>query len=164
VAKKCNHHALVAINYSSDSWIKDYGASHHMTAKEEVFTSLSSCCEPHILMGDDTPIIVAGEGRVELPNTSFENVLHVQKISINLLLVYQITQIGKRVEFTSDSITLLDMDVSSIIAVGEVDHKSRLYNFTKFTDYDSSLLITHANDSSKVWHERFCHLNIRYMQ
>jgi hypothetical protein len=59
-----------------------------MAAKEEVFTSLSSCSGPPILMGDDTPIAVAREGRVELPNDSFENVLHVPKISINFLSVY----------------------------------------------------------------------------
>jgi hypothetical protein len=162
--KKGNHHVLVAINSSSDSWIIDYGASHHMEAKEEVFTSLSSCSGPPILMGDDTPIAIAGEGRVELPNGSFENVLHVPNIYINLLSVYQITQTGKRVEFTSYSVTVLDMHDSSIIAVGEVDHKSRLYKFTKFIDYDSSLLLTHDNESIRVWHERFGHLNFRYMQ
>jgi len=48
--KKGNHHALVAINSSFDSWIIDYGASHHMETKEEVFTSLSSCSRPPILM------------------------------------------------------------------------------------------------------------------
>jgi hypothetical protein len=42
-------------------------------------------------MGDDTPIAVAGEGRVELHNGSFENVLHVPNLSINILSVYQIT-------------------------------------------------------------------------
>jgi hypothetical protein len=36
--KKGNHHALVAIDSSSYSWIIDYDASHHMAAKEEVFT------------------------------------------------------------------------------------------------------------------------------
>ena len=56
------------------------------------------------------------------------------------------------------------MHHSSIIAVGEVDHKSRLYKFTKCTEYDSYFLLTHANDSSRVWHERFGHLNFRYMQ
>ena len=63
-------------------------------------------------MGDDTPVAVAGEGRVELPYGSFENVLHVPKISINLLSVYQITQTGKWVEFTSDSVIVLDMQNS----------------------------------------------------
>jgi hypothetical protein len=39
-----------------------------MATKEEVFTSLSSCSRPPILMGDDTPVAVAGEGRVEIHN------------------------------------------------------------------------------------------------
>ena len=43
---KGNHHALVVINSSSDSWIIDSGASHHMVAKEEVFSSLSPCSRP----------------------------------------------------------------------------------------------------------------------
>jgi hypothetical protein len=89
--KKGNHHALVAINSSSDSWIIDSGASHHMATKDEVFSSLSPCSRPPILMGDDTLVAVAGEGRVELHNGSFENVLHVPNLSMNLLSVYQIT-------------------------------------------------------------------------
>jgi hypothetical protein len=135
-----------------------------MATKEDVFTSLSSCSGPPILTRDDTPIAVVEEGRVELPNGIFENILHVPKLSINFLSIYQITQIGKRVELTSDSITVLDMHGSSIIAVGEVDQKSRLYKFTNFIDYDSSFLLTHASDSSRVWDEIFGHLNFRYMQ
>ena len=38
VPKKGNHHALVAINSSYDSWIIDSGASHHIAAKEEFFS------------------------------------------------------------------------------------------------------------------------------
>jgi hypothetical protein len=62
-----------------------------MVAKEDDLSSLSPCSRPPILMGDDTPIAVAGEGRVELHNGIFENVIHVPKLSINLLSVYQIT-------------------------------------------------------------------------
>ena len=95
--KKGNHHALVVIDSSFDSWIIDSGATHHMVVKEKVVTSLSSCSRPPILMGDDTPVAVAREGRVELHNGSFENVLHVPNLSMNLLLVYQITQKGKNI-------------------------------------------------------------------
>ena len=35
------------------------------------------------------------------------------------------------------------MHDNSIIAIGKVDHKSRLYKFTKFVDDDFSLLLTH---------------------
>jgi hypothetical protein len=75
-----------------------------MEMKEEVFSSLSPCSRPPLIMGDYTTVAVAGEGRVELQNGSFENVLHVTKISMNMLSVYQITQKGKKVEFTSDSV------------------------------------------------------------
>jgi hypothetical protein len=47
-------------------------------------------------MGDDIPVVVAGEGRVELHNGSFENVLHVPNLSMNLLSVYHISQEVKR--------------------------------------------------------------------
>jgi hypothetical protein len=94
-------------------------------------------------MGDDTPVAVVGEGRVELHNGNFENVLHVPNIYMNLLSVYQITQKGKKFEFTSDSFSVIDMHDNSIIAIGEVDHKSRLYKFTNISNDDSSLLLTH---------------------
>ena len=83
-------------------------------------------------MGGDTPVVVAGEGRVELHNGSFENVLHVPKLSMNLPSVYQITQKGKNVELILDSVSVLDMHATSITTIGEVDQKSRLYKFTKF--------------------------------
>jgi hypothetical protein len=118
-----------------------------MEVKEEFFSSLIPCSRPHILMGDDTPVAVAGEGRVEIHNGSFENFLHFPKISMSLLLVYQITQKGKKVEFTSDSVSVIDMHDNSIIEIGEVDHKSRLYKITKFVDDDSSILLTHKEST-----------------
>jgi hypothetical protein len=39
------------------------------------------------------------------------------------------------------------MHDNSIIATGEVDHKSRLYKFTKFSDNDSSFLLTHKEST-----------------
>jgi hypothetical protein len=70
-----------------------------------------------------------------------------QSFSMNLLSVYQITQKGKKVEFTSDSVSVIGMNDNSIIAIGEVDHKSRLYKFTKFSDDDSSILLTHKEST-----------------
>jgi hypothetical protein len=144
---KGNHNAIFAINSSCDSWIIDSAASHHMAMKEEFFSSLSPCSRPPILMGDDTLVAVAGEGRVGIHNRIFENVLHVPNLSMNLLLVYQITQKGKKVEFTSDSVSVIDMHDNSIIAISEVDHNSRLYKFTKFSDDESFILLTHKEST-----------------
>ena len=88
-SKKGNSsHALIAINSSLDAWIIDFGASHHMDAKKLVYSSLDSCKVPPILMGDNFPVEVTSKGRIELTNESFENLLHVPKLSVNLLSVY----------------------------------------------------------------------------
>jgi hypothetical protein len=81
-------HALISINSSPDAWIVDSGASHHMAASKEVYYSLDACKGPPILMGDNSSFEFISKGRIELTNGSFENVLHVPKIYVNLLSVY----------------------------------------------------------------------------
>jgi hypothetical protein len=144
----------------------DSGASHHMDTTHDILYSLTACNGPPILMGDGSPIEVTGKGRVELDHGIFENVLHVPKLFVNLLLVYQITHsgLGKKVEFTPDSVSIFDMQDNSRIVVWEVNHQSWLYTFSKFIEPDSSVLLTHIDDSSILWHESFGHLNFRYMQ
>ena len=39
------------------------------------------------------------------------------------------------------------MHDNSIISIGEVDHKSRLYTFTKFSGIDFSFLLTHKESN-----------------
>jgi hypothetical protein len=38
------------------------------------------------------------------------------------------------------------------------------YTFFEFIELDYALLLTHDDESSRIWHERFGHLNFRYMQ
>ena len=46
-----------------------------------------------------------------------------------------------------------------------VDHVARLYKFKNFApESPSHVLLAHANDLSNLWHERFGHLNYRYLQ
>jgi hypothetical protein len=69
------------------------------------------------------------------------------------------------VEFTPNSVTIYDMHDNSKIVVGEVNHQSHLYTFSKFiAKSDSSLLLMHVDNDSRLWHERFGHLNFKYMQ
>jgi hypothetical protein len=70
----------------------------------------------------------------------------------------------KRVVFTLDVVDIYDMKTNSKVATGEVNHQSRLYTFFEFIEPNSALLLTHADESSMIWHERFRHLNFRYMK
>jgi hypothetical protein len=117
-------------------------------------------------MGDNSPIEVIEKGRIEITNESFENVLHVPKLSVNLLFVYQMKNYGtrKRVIFTPDAMDIYDMQANSRVATGEVNHQSRLYTFSEFIEPDFALLLTHVDERSRIWHERFRNLNFIYMQ
>jgi hypothetical protein len=166
-SKKGNSsHALVAINSSPDAWIIDLGASHHMSASKEVYSSLDACKGPPILMGDNSSVKVTSKGRIELTNGSFGNMLHVAKLYVNLLSMYQMknSDTGKKFIFTPNSVNIYDMQTNSKFSIGEVNHQSRLYTFYEFIEPYSALLLTHADESSRIWHERFGHLNFRYMQ
>jgi hypothetical protein len=66
--------------------------------------------------------------------------------------------------FTPNVMDIYDMQTNSRVSNGEVNHHSRLYTFFEFIEPDSALLLTHANESSRIWQERFGHLNFRYMQ
>jgi hypothetical protein len=118
-------------------------------------------------MGDDTPFEVIGQGRVEIPHKIFENVFHVPKIFVNILSIYQITHygIGKRAEFTPNSVTISDIHDKYMIFVGEVNHQFHLCTCSKFiAKSDYALLLMHANDTSILWHKRFDHLNFKYIK
>ena len=103
-------------------------------------------------MGENSPFEVIGKGRIELTNISLENVLHVPKLSINLLSMYQMINsgTGKRVIFTPDAVDIYDMQTNSKVSTGEVNHQSKLYTFFEFIELDSALLLTHADESSRI--------------
>jgi hypothetical protein len=157
---------LIAINSSLDAWIVDSGESHHMDASKAVYSSLDACKGPPTLMGDNSYVEVTGKGRIALTNESFENVLHVPKLSVNLLSMYQMMNFctGKKFIFTPNSVDIYNMQTNSSVSTSEANHQSRLYTFNEFIEPDSSLLLTHADESSMIWHERFGHLNFRYIQ
>ena len=107
-----------------------------MAATKVVYSSLYSCKDPPILMGDNSQVEVTGKGRIELTNESFENVLHVLKLSINILSVYHMMKYDtrKRFIFTHYVVDIYDMQTNSIVSTSEVNHQSRIYTFSEFIE------------------------------
>jgi hypothetical protein len=68
---------------------------------------------------------------------------------VNLLSINKITHLGsgKKVEFNPDSVIIFDLSNGLKIIVGEVNHHSRLYTFSKFTHkYDYISILTYDNE------------------
>ena len=91
----------------------------------------------------------------------------VPEISANLLSIYQICHSGDRkiVEFSPNNVVVRDLqDPDTIVSHGQVDHGSRLYRFVGFETSSGQSFIAHADSLSRLWHERYGHLNDRYLQ
>ena len=158
---------MVASTNNFEEWVLDSGPTHHMGASSEHFSFLKPSPVPYIYVENDTQVEVKGKGNVELDNGVFKDVPHVPNLSTNLLSIYQITQYGcgKKLEFLPDSVVMKNLKDYSMVAIGKVNHETRLYFFSHFLPMSTSLaLLTHSNSQSKLWHERFGHFNYGYLQ
>jgi len=150
--------ALLASTNNGEEWVLDSGATHYMGASREQFSSLAPSHVPHIYEGNDTQVEVQGKGNIELENGIFTNVLHVPRLSTNLLSIYQITHYGSgnKVEFFPNTVVVKNLQDDSMVVVGKENHETRLYSFSHFVPKSTSLaLLTHSNIQSKLWHDRF---------
>ena len=105
---------------------------------------------------------------VPVENGHFSDALCVPKISCNLLSVYQITHLdeGKTVTFTPHQVVIKDFkDPKHVLATRIVDHITRLYKFNNFGSSPfPSVFVARSDNLSKLWHERFGHLNYCSLQ
>ena len=85
----------------------------------------------------------------------------------NMLSIYQMTHIGspKRVAFEFDMVEITKSSTGNLIEKGFDNHASKAYEFSHFLPASHPrALLTHANNTSKLCHEKFGHLNFKYIQ
>ena len=71
----------------------------------------------------------------------------------------------KRVTFDSETIEITEKSIGQLIAKGIANHSTKSYEFSHFLSISPpTALLSHANNTSKIWHERFGHLNFKYLQ
>ena len=87
-------HALKACCTSSHVFLIDSGASNHMAASRESFSSFQSFDGPSIQMGNNSKFKTKGKGSIKIEHGRFKDVLFVPSLASNLLSVYQMTHTG----------------------------------------------------------------------
>ena len=118
-------------------------------------------------MGDESQIPVVGRGSIKIQHGEFKNVLYVPSLVVNLLYVYHMTHTSspKRVTFDSETIEITEKATGQLIVKGISNHSTKAYELSHFLHVSRpTALLYHANNTSKIWHERFSHLNFKYLQ
>jgi hypothetical protein len=108
-------HDLMAITSNPSAWILNSGASNHMVASKDEFSSIEESTRSSIYLGDATPTKVCREGIVDIEGGFFTNVLNVPSLFVNILSIYNITHFRsvRKVEFTLDSAVIIDISTGS---------------------------------------------------
>ena len=69
-----------------------------------------------------------------------------------------------KVIFSPDEVELTEISSGKFIPKGVVNNTSKVYMFSHFLPYSNpSVLLIHANEASKLWHEIFGHINYKYL-
>ena len=99
-------------------WVVDFGITRHIYGNISEFTSYTTIkdWEEQVFMSDSRTSPVICKGKVLLKLTlgkmfTLSNVFHVLEIYSNLVLVSLLKNIGMRILFDSDEITLTKNDV-----------------------------------------------------
>ena len=130
-------HVLKASCLTSHAFLIDYGASNHMVASRESFSSLQYFYGPIIHMGNNNKVQDKGKGSIKLEHGKFKDVLYVPSLAANMLSVYQMTRTRspKRVTFGPDSLEITNISTRNIIAKGATNHASKEYEFSHFMSF-----------------------------
>ena len=71
----------------------------------------------------------------------------------------------KRVTFNSNSVEITEKSTGKLVAKGIANYSTKAYEFSHFLPVSPpTALLSHANNTSKIWHEIFGHLNFRYLK
>ena len=88
-------------------------------------------------------------------------------LATNLLSIYQMnhTCYPKRVTFDSDSVEIKEKSTGKLVVKGIANHSTKAYEFSHLLPVSPpTTLLSHANNTSNIWHERFGHLNFKYLK
>jgi transposase InsO family protein len=160
----------VSCNGSTSDWIVDSGATSHMSPHKTCFHSYALINPRRVILGDDTVLEAVGKGQIvvdtevrgRVKTITIQDVLHVPKLTANLLSVRQLVAKHLRVEFSDKGCYVLSPSRDEVAIIEE--HEG-LYHikFSKVHSKESAAL-AHSNlkdDKLALWHRRLGHLNIK---
>lgn len=147
-------------------WYLDSGASRHMTGNKNLFSSLVEADDGQVTIGDAKSYKIQGVGEISFKTKAgkvekMSEVLYVPGIRSNLLSVGHLLKKGFDFRFVGDQCSMKknDQQVANIVM-----GSNKLFPI-KLDIVSSTCMIATSNDEvSKLWHERFGHLNFRSLK
>ncbi|KZV37837.1 hypothetical protein F511_10867 [Dorcoceras hygrometricum] len=175
IATKGKYLQSVGFNVSTITicpWIIDSGATDHMTGSSKLFHSYIPCAgNQKIKIADGTLSAIAGQGTIVISQTiTLHNVLHVPKLSCNLLSIRKLTRDLKcTTQFSSNLCVFQELDSGKTI--GSAKEAGGLYYFGdeshscgQAQQYSIAPISSSSTNEIFLLHRRMGHPNFQYLK
>ena len=147
--------------FSRNSWLIDSVASNHMTGDQHQFNNFTPCQSlSPITVADGSVSNVSGFGTVHTSYFELNQVLHVPKLSFNLLSINQITKpLNCSMTFFPTHCIFQDLQLNTMIGHGS--ELGGVYYLTR-----DSLFVAAAAESVSpfYWHYQLGHPNLYWLK
>ena len=153
-------------HHPSDLWYLDTGATNHMTGQRNFFTTLDELADGFVKFGDNSRVEIKGRGSVVVlrqdgQRLSFGNVLFVPNLCANILSLGRLDEEGCMMTMFGGRLSIHDRDCALLAEVHRTE--GRLY-LLKLKVEDNCLLTKADDNSSRLWHLRYGHLNYHFLK
>ena len=114
----CASTALFVIS-GKQLWFFDTACCNHMTPDESQFSDKALLEHPiTIYIADGTPMPVSHKGTISSPSLSLNDTFHIPKLSLNLLSVGQLCELGIDLLFTNHGVDVQDPRTGQVLGTG----------------------------------------------
>ena len=109
----------LSITSSNHSWFCDTACCNHMMPDESQFSDKAPLAHPiSIYTADGTPMLVSHKGTISNPSLSLSDTFHIPKLSLNLLFVGQLYELGVDILYTNHGVDVRNPRTGQVLGTG----------------------------------------------
>jgi hypothetical protein len=160
----------MSVTSGKNSWFVDSACCNHMTPDPTLF-SQKSALSPNldIYTADGSRLPVSHTGSISSPNLSIDDTYLVPNLSLNLLSVGQLCELGLELKFSNKGVDVQDPQTGQLIGTGRKIGRLFEIVFLQTPSHLSPSVTASASvaaftASSNLWHSRLGHASLPRVQ
>lgn len=159
------HSTALSVTSSTSSWFLDSTCCNHMTSDSIAFSSISSSSHiPSIHTANGSHMRVSHVGQVSTSHMSLSNTYYIPALTLNLISVGQLCELGLNVIFSSTGCQVQDPQTGQTLGIGR--KTGRLFELinlhlpSRLTSPVQLAASVSTTPSMSLWHSRLGHVSI----
>ena len=153
------------VTLGNHPWIFDTACCNHMASDDSQFSNKAPLAHPiSIYTTDGTLMPISHKGIISIPSLSLSDTFHIPKLSLNLLFVGQLCELGVDILFTNHGVDVQDPRTSQVLGTSrKVGCVFEVHNL-KIHSQVVSVATTTTTFSPNLWYARLGHTSLSCLQ